>query len=66
MTTQTHPVAGSSSSGDGRIVAGADGVAAHRLHDLQLAFEGAPIDGGAERAQIVVIADAVEASCARR
>ena len=45
----------------GRIVAGADGVHAHPLHDLQLPLQRAAIDGGAERSQIVVHADAVEA-----
>ena len=43
-----------------RVVAGADGVHAHRLEDLELALDGAVVGGGAERPQVVVLADALE------
>jgi hypothetical protein len=43
----------------GRIVAGADGVAAHVLEDFELALQRADVDGAAEGSEIVVIADAV-------
>src|SRR5580765_8818026 len=43
-----------------RVVAGANGIAAHLLKDFELTFERAGVDGGAERAEIVMIANAVE------
>ena len=57
---QAHAVGEFEQFGRGRVVAGADGVDAHRLHDFELALQGAAVDGGAERAEIVVQADAVE------
>ena len=44
----------------GRIVAGADGVAAHFLQDLNLPLQRAGVDGRAERAEVVMVANAVE------
>ena len=50
----------------GRIVAGANGVAAHLLQDFDLPLQGADVDGGAQRAEVVVVADAVQAERAGR
>src|ERR1051326_997053 len=44
----------------GRIVAGADGVVAHFFENLKLSLQRASVDGRAQRAEIVVIAHAVE------
>jgi hypothetical protein len=44
----------------GRIVAGADGVAAHGLQDFNLPFQRAGVDGRAERAEVVMVANAVQ------
>ena len=52
--------------GRGRVVRGADGVHAHALQDLHLAFDGAVVDGGAERAEIVVHVHARGSSCSVR
>ena len=58
---QAHAVGEFEQFRRGRIVAGADGIHAHRLHDFQLPLQGTAIDGGAQRSQVVVHADAVEA-----
>ena len=57
---EAHSVAKVQQLRRGRIVAGADGVAAHLLQHFELTFQGAGVDGGAERAEVVMIADAVE------
>ena len=44
----------------GGVVAGADGVDAHVLHDGELAVHGVIVGGGAQSALVVVEADAVE------
>jgi hypothetical protein len=44
----------------GRVVARADRVRAHALQDLELALERAAVDGRAERAEVVVVADALQ------
>ncbi len=41
-------------------MAGANGITAHLLEHLDLALEGAKVDCGAQRAQVVMIADTVE------
>ena len=41
-------------------MAGADGVAAHFLEDGKLAVEGGVVEGRAERAEVVVVAHALE------
>jgi hypothetical protein len=41
-------------------VAGAQRIDARGFENLQLAFDGAAIDGGAQRAQIVVVAYALQ------
>ena len=46
--------------GSRRVVARANRVAAHLFKDFELSFERAGVDGGAERAEIVMIANAVE------
>ncbi len=48
----------------GRIVAGANGVAAHLLQNFDLPLQGAEVDGGAEGAEVVVVADAVQGNAA--
>ena len=55
-----HPVAQIEQFRRGRIVAGADGVAAHLLQNLNLPLQRAGVDGRAERAQVVMVANAVE------
>ena len=57
---QAQPVGELEQFGRGRVVAGADRVDARALHDLQLSLGGAPIDGGTQRAEVVVQADAME------
>ena len=57
---EAHLVGEVEQFGRGRIVAGADGVAAHVAEHLELPLQGADIDGGAQGAEIVVVADAVE------
>ena len=57
---EAHLVAHIEEFRGGGVVAGADGVAAHLFQDFELALEGADVEGGAEGAQVVVIADAVE------
>ncbi len=42
------------------IVGGADGVAAEGAEDFELSLEGAEVGGGAEGAEVVVIADALD------
>ncbi len=62
MTSEAHAVGEFQQLGRGRIVAGADGVHAHATFRIsQLPLDGAAIDGRAQRAQVVVQADAVEA-----
>ena len=39
---------------------GTDGIAAHILEHLQLVTQGRHIDGGAQRAQVVMVAHALE------
>ncbi len=43
-----------------RVVAGTDGIASHVAEHLQLPLQGADVDGGAQRAEVVMIADAIE------
>src|SRR6267143_4828663 len=38
-------------------MAGTDRIRANALHDLQLPLSGTAVDGGSERAQIVVVTD---------
>ena len=57
---QAQPVAELEQFRRGRIVAGADGVDAQPFHDLELPFGGAAVDGRAQRAQVVVHADALQ------
>ena len=61
---EAHPVGGVEQLGRGRVVARADGVRAHALQDLELALDRAPVDGGAERAEVVVVADALKRDAA--
>ena len=44
----------------GRVVGGADGVAAHRLEDFQLALSGPLVECRSERAEVVMIAYALD------
>ena len=44
----------------GHVVAGADGIGAHGLHHLNLADEGRLVDGGTQRAQVMVQAHALD------
>ena len=53
-------VGGLQQLGRGRVVAGADGVGAHLLQDLELALERARVHGRAQRAEVVVVADALD------
>ena len=55
-----HAVAQIQPFGGGRVVAGADGVAAHLLENRDLAPQGADIDGRAQGAQVVMVAHAVQ------
>ena len=57
---EPHAVAQVEQLGRGRIVAGADGVHAHVLHDLELSLHGPDVERHAQRAQIVMQADAVQ------
>ena len=41
-------------------MAGANGVASHVHQHLQLTLQRAAVDGGAQRAQIMMVADAIE------
>src|SRR5579885_338744 len=59
-----HAVAGFEHLGRGRIVAGTERVDARGLENLKLALDRAAVDGGAERAEIVMIADALNAHAA--
>jgi len=43
-----------------RIMAGADRIAAHLLHDLELAFQSPGIDHGSKRPQVAMQADALQ------
>ncbi len=54
----------SSSSGEGGLWLVRIAFAPMRLQDLELALGGAPVDGRAERAEVVVVADALEAHAA--
>ena len=47
----------SSSSGEGGLWLVRMALDAHRHHDFQLAFSGAAVDGGAECAEVMVVAD---------
>ena len=56
---EAHAVGEFEEFGGRRVVAGANGVAAHRMQDLKLALQGPEIHRGAQSTQVVVIADAV-------
>ena len=45
-----------------RVVAGANGVAPHFLEDSDLPLQGAGVDGRAQRAQVVVVAHALQSN----
>ena len=47
----------------GHVVRGADGVAAHVLQGLDLADEGTLVDGGTQRAEVVMQTDAFYLTC---
>ena len=57
---EAHAVAVFQKLGRGRIVAGADGVHTGGFHDLQLALGGAAVDGRSQRAEVVMVADALD------
>ena len=57
---QAEPVAVFENLRRRRIVAGAQGIDSGGLENLQLAFDGAAVDGRAERAEIVMVADALQ------
>ena len=56
----THPVAQVEQLGCGRVVAGADGVYPHVLHDLQFPLHRPGVEGHAQRAEVGMQADAVQ------
>ena len=57
---ESHLVAEVQQFRGGRIVRSADGVAAHLLEDLELALDGAAVDGRTQCSEIVMVADSVE------
>ena len=57
---EAHPVGQLEQLRRGRIVARADGVAAHLPQHLQLALGRARVERRAERAEVVVVVDALE------
>src|SRR4051812_3210602 len=57
---ETHTVAQVQKLGRGRVMAGANGVATDGFQQLKLAFPRAQVERGAERAEIVVQADAID------
>ena len=57
---EAHLVAEFHEFGRGHVVRGADGVAAHFFQQGQLVAQGGLIDGGAERAKVVVVAHALD------
>ena len=57
---EAHLVAEFHELGRGHIVRGADGVAAHLLQERELVAQGGAVDRGAERAQVVVVAHALD------
>ena len=61
---QAHAVRRLEQLGGRRVVARADGVRPHALQDLELALRRAAIDGGPERAQVVVVAHALQRDAA--
>ena len=57
---EAHAVGGLEQLRSRRVVARADGVRAHALQDLELALDRAPVDGRAQRAEVVVVAHALQ------
>ena len=57
---QAHFVAQGHQFGCRHIVGGTDGITAHILEHLQLVTQGRHIDGGAQWAQVVMVAHALE------
>ena len=57
---QAEPVAVFENLRRRRVVAGAQRIDAGGFEDLQLAFDSAPVDGRAQRAEVVVVADALQ------
>ena len=57
---EAHPVCEFEQLGRRRIVRSANAIDSHRFQHLQLTLQRARVDGGAQRAQVVVIADAAE------
>ncbi len=58
--SKAHPVGEFEQFGRGRVVARADGVDAHLFHNFKLPLQRPRVDRAAERAEVVVVADAVE------
>ena len=61
---ESHAITQLSSSGEGGLWLVRIAFTPIDLHDLELAFGGAPIHGRAQRAEVVVIADALELAVA--
>ena len=60
LQEKAEPVAKLDKFGRGRVVAGTDGVNPGRAQDFELTLHRAHVDGRAERAEVVVQADALE------